>query len=1072
MAALHALPDSLALLNARGVVTQVNDAWVRIGEGYGFDHVQNSVGTDYLQLCEQAASSGGRAAAVGIREVLAGTRPEYRLTYACQTSHGERWFQMTVCGFQSTERQALVIHHDVTALKRAEQHAEQAVSETQCLLNNLADAYFTLDTDWTVLSTNARVQDVLRQMGVTGGLEGRTLWAVFPELIGSEFERRCRRALRTQQSVIFEATLPRIHTWVEVRAYPSSAGLALFFQDVGQRKAAEVRLVESEAQYRRVVESIHEGLVTVDPGMQFTYVNPQMARMLAYSLDEIVGRPATDFVHPDAALALSSLFERRRQGINDRYETCWVRKDGRPVWLEVSAVPLRTAEGEFLGSLGVMTDITEHKRLRQERTLILESIRDGFFALDTAWRFTYVNTQAATLLRTSVEALFGRSVWEVFPETLGTEVETQYRLAAEEQRTVQFEMYFEPFQSWFEVRAYPSEEGLTVYFQNIDQRKADELRTREKNSILEMIAREAPLEEVLGAVCLMVEHQLPRAICSVTLHHEGYLYTGAAPSLSGVLNRALDGMPISHLQGAASVASATGELVVVEDVATHPAYAELKDVLEPFGIRAAAALPVHGQEGTLLGVVLLYHTQVGAFTAVSLEMLQKARRLVAIAVERHQLSQRLIRQALYDPLTQLPNRTLFATSLEQALLAAEREERSVAVLFIDLDDFKAVNDTLGHLAGDEVLRLAAERLATCIRKADLLSRLGGDEFTVLIARGSQEDAMQVAERIQAAFEAPMTFGGHQLYVRVSVGISISPQGGRDAETLLQHADSAMYRAKHRKLGSVVYAAEMNLGAFERMQLKALLNRAVENRELVLHYQPQYRLSDEQIVGVEALVRWNHPQLGMVSPMDFIPLAEETGLIVPIGTWVLQEACRQAVAWQQAGLSPIRMAVNVSALQFDRADFVTQVAGTLQDSGLDPALLELELTERVVMGDLGETTRKMQALMRLGVTLSMDDFGTGYSSLSYLARLPLNVLKIDRSFVEQIHTSVASYQIVKAIVDLAAGLGLKTVAEGIETPDELRALKEQRVTLGQGYLLSRPLPADRLSSLLGQSVQDI
>ena len=686
-AALRALPDSLALLDACGVVVQVSDAWVTLGEGYGFSHVGESVGTNYLRVCEQAPSPGGREAAAGIREVLAGTRPEYRLTYACPTSKGERWFQMTVCGFRSSERQALVVHRDVTALKRAEQHAEQAVYDTQRLLNNLSDAYFTLDPDWTVVLTNARVQEVLRQMGVTGGLEGRTLWEVFPELIGSEFERRCQKAIRTQQPVIFEATLPRIHSWVEVRAYPSSAGLALFFQDVEHRKAAEARLVESETQYRRVVESIQEGLVTVDPGMQVTYVNPQMARMLAYSLDEIIGRPATDFAHPDASMQLSSLFERRRQGINDRYETCWVRKDGRPVWLEVSAVPLRTAEGEFLGSLGVMTDITEHRRLRQERALILESIRDGFFALDTDWHFTYVNTQAATLMRSSVEELVGRSLWEAFPEALGTLVETQYLLAAEEQRTVQFEIYFEPFQSWFEVRAYPSGEGLTVYFQDIDQRKADELRTQEKNSILELIAREAPLEEVLGAVCLMVEHQLPLAVCSVTLHNQGHLYTGAAPSLPKALGGALDGLPISRQQGAAALASATGELVVVEDIAAHPAYAELKGVLTPSGIRAAAALPVHDQEGTLLGVVLLYQLQPGAFTPFSLEMLQIARRLVAIAVERHQLSQRLIRQALYDPLTRLPNRTLFATSLDQALRAAEQEERSVAVLFIDLDDF-------------------------------------------------------------------------------------------------------------------------------------------------------------------------------------------------------------------------------------------------------------------------------------------------------------------------------------------------------------------------------------------------
>lgn len=384
----------------------------------------------------------------------------------------------------------------------------------------------------------------------------------------------------------------------------------------------------------------------------------------------------------------------------------------------------------------------------------------------------------------------------------------------------------------------------------------------------------------------------------------------------------------------------------------------------------------------------------------------------------------------------------------------------MALLFVDIDDFKAINDTLGHTVGDDVLIEVARRLSTCCREGDLLARAGGDEFSLVLPGTPQSAAVDMAQQVLGVLRRPFALHGRELYVAASVGISVSPQAGRDASSLRRHADLAMYRAKSRKLGYAVFEQEMNRRTLERLQLASDLRHAVENQELELHYQPQVNLSAGQVVGAEALLRWRHPQLGMVSPAQFIPLAEETGLIVPLGEWVLRQACRQAVRWTAASRATLRIAVNVSALQFERPDFVSIVAACLHDSGLEPEQLELELTESVVMQDIQESSARMTALRALGVRLAVDDFGTGHSSLSYLQRLPLNVLKIDRSFVQQVSGVESALGVVKAIVALAQHLGLGTVAEGIETKEEWRLLRELGCVDGQGFFFGRPAEAGK------------
>lgn len=439
--------------------------------------------------------------------------------------------------------------------------------------------------------------------------------------------------------------------------------------------------------------------------------------------------------------------------------------------------------------------------------------------------------------------------------------------------------------------------------------------------------------------------------------------------------------------------------------------------------------------------------------------------------ERKVLEDQLTHQALHDPLTNIANRALFQNRVDHALAKLPRKKDQLAVLFLDLDNFKSINDSLGHAAGDKLLVAVAERLQDCLRTTDTAARLGGDEFAVLCESVTRvEEAVMIAERILSVFRQPFAIDGKETHVGTSIGIAASSDEARDSESLLRNADLAMYLAKNEGKGSyVVFEPKMREALMERIELEEDLRRGIDHHEFILHYQPILELSSNNMLGMEALVRWQHPKYGLVSPMRFIPLAEETNLIVPLGGWVLREACRQVQEWREkyAGEKDFSVTVNISIRQFQQKELVDIVSRALLASGLPARCLILEITESFMMQDTEATIAKLQRLKDLGIRLAIDDFGTGYSSLSYLQRFPVDILKIDKSFIDKLGQGSEGNAVAKAIIMMGDSLNLKTIAEGIETPDQIGELQSLGCGAGQGYHFARPLSQDDMAKFLSE-----
>ncbi len=595
-------------------------------------------------------------------------------------------------------------------------------------------------------------------------------------------------------------------------------------------------------------------------------------------------------------------------------------------------------------------------------------------------------------------------------------------------------------------------------FESEAVRKSLELQSENERSVLELLARGESLPAMLDFLARSYETMYPGMYCSVLLASPDgkHLVKGAAPSLPDAYIGALDGMEIGEDSGSCSVAAFSREATIVEDIASDPQWRKYREIALSQGLASCWSIPILSTKEQVLGTFALYGSQPRAPKPLELAALGRGAHLASLAIERAQNEARIVQLAHFDALTGLPNLTLLKDRVAHAMGMAQRSGSQVALMFLDLDHFKNVNDTLGHRIGDELLVQLSRRLKSVLRDEDTLSRMGGDEFIFVLPGTDADGAAHVAEKLLETVASPYQIRQYELTVTPSVGIAIYPADGTDFDRLYQCADVAMYRAKRDGRNCFrFFTSEMQERSSRRMQLENALRQALMHDQFELYYQPQISIEDGSLVGAEALLRWQHPELGAISPAEFIPVAEESGLILGIGEWVLREAARQAKAWLGQGLE-LTIAVNLSAVQFRQANLSQKIMQILNEAQLPPRHIELELTESVAMEVPMAAIAVMDELHERGFRMSIDDFGTGYSSLSYLRKFKINKLKIDQSFVSSIFDDPESRAIVSAIITLADSLGFETIAEGVETEEQLEFLRMRGCREVQGYYFSKPL----------------
>jgi diguanylate cyclase (GGDEF)-like protein len=597
----------------------------------------------------------------------------------------------------------------------------------------------------------------------------------------------------------------------------------------------------------------------------------------------------------------------------------------------------------------------------------------------------------------------------------------------------------------------------------VKERLRVEQLNRGRNQVLEMLARDEPTDEIFRVLVEVLARHRSIWTCALHLLENETLQLKASADVPDKLVRNLRQFSLGVLGVPELGALSQSRTLIIENLA-----AERKpwtELLRANGIESVWSAPFFGPNKNPLGTLTIYTRLQYKPLPADLELLETHCQMASMVLERSHLQGELRRHAYHDSLTSLPNRLLGQERLETAIRRAKRNGQSVAVLWIDLNKFKQINDVHGHAAGDAVLTRVAERLSRRLRECDTVARMGGDEFMAVLENiPGREQAEEVAEALHDILSSPVPFQDLPLSITASIGISIFPEDGDTADALERNADLAMYEAKFGSHGTRAFSPALNRALNDRRELEAEMALALEHGGFALNYQPQCD-SDRRVAAFEALLRFNHPTLGVVPPSRLIPIAEESQMIIPLGNWVLREACRQNRKWQLEGYPHVRVAVNISAMEFARDDFADRVAEVLEETGLLPEYLELELTESVVVKDFAESTRQMQRLKQLGVSIAIDDFGTGYSSLNYLHRLPIDRLKIDRSFMQALHEPNSSLPILEAIISMAQNMGLCVVGEGIETAEQMSMLNMKGCNLFQGYLFSRPLPADRAVTAL-------
>ncbi|ASP32561.1 bifunctional diguanylate cyclase/phosphodiesterase [Labrenzia sp. VG12] len=716
---------------------------------------------------------------------------------------------------------------------------------------------------------------------------------------------------------------------------------------------------------------------------------------------------------------------------------------------------------------------------------LLNIVSDYIYVKDRKSRFVMANRQVALDVGLNDPAeLIGKTDIELHPEETARKfLAIEQEIMASNIPRIDFEelsILSDGKRSWFASSKYPVTNeagevvGIVGMSRDITERKRAVLLQQGQNKVLQQLAAGKPVATVLETLVLTIENQLDGITGSIMLVDETgtKLLAGVAPNLPEEYVALTDGIDIGPKNGSCGTAIFRRESVLVEDILKDPLWEDFKEVVAPFGLRSCWSVPFFGKDREVLGTFGLYTNSVRSPTDHELKLALEAARLAAVAVERDRDERKIRYLANHDVLTGLPNRQEFKTKLEEKVAESRNTAVPVAVVFVDLDNFKFVNDSFGHAIGDQVLMIAAERIMSVHDGTHQAIRFGGDEF-VLIVEGNtacKPELKDFMARLRDEITKTIQIGDLSFHITCSIGAASFPQDAENAAQLLRNADKAMFEAKASgRDGYQVYEQTRPERSVNKLTLLEEMRSGIENGEFFLEYQPQYNLVSGRIIGAEALVRWQHPALGRLMPGEFITLAEESGLIVPLGRWVMKEACRQNKEWQDAGLTPITIGVNVSARQFRDAGLVADVCTALDESGLPAGYLELELTESLLIQNAEQAVELMDDFRGIGLKLAIDDFGIGYSSLVALKSFPLTRLKIDRSFIRDLDYDENDRCIARAIISLGRELGLCVVAEGVETAKQQAFLASCRCEVVQGFHFGRPMSANKFGKLLGMTL---
>jgi diguanylate cyclase (GGDEF)-like protein/PAS domain S-box-containing protein len=849
---------------------------------------------------------------------------------------------------------------------------------------------------------------------------------------------------------------------VEVHSGPINVGerqlLYSIIHDVTERRRAEQALLQSEEKYRNIFNYASVGIYQSTRDGRLITSNTTLARMLGYdSVEEFLAIDMANDVYFDPQQRAEVIDQFEPRGYASDYELLWKRKDGSAIWVQLNAHAVKSTTGTLYFE-GFVYDVTERKRAEQslasanaQRKAVLDAAtRVSIIATDPDGTITVFNSGAERMLGYAAEEMIGqRSLLELHvPRELaqhgaGLSEEFRHPIGDFDVLALRAAIHGLEEREWTYVKK--NGETITMLVSVTALRGDDNAVTgflHVGNDVTERKRAEELLRKQSAAMTASMD--------GIAILDERFQFT--------YLNDAL-----AKLFGYPGPMSMVG-------IPLHELYEH--DEVQRF---ATEILPMVRHRGRWRGEAAGRRRDGSIFPQeISLTAIEGGGMVCVVRdiTERTYAEEQIKHLAYHDALTGLPNRLLFKDRLTVALSHAQRDKTRLAVLFLDLDRFKVINDSLGHNIGDQLLQSVANRIQNGLRDSDTVARLGGDEFTLLLPHLSRsDDAAPIAQKLLEALRQPFLLEGREFMITTSIGISLFPEDGTDAETLIKNADTAMYQAKEQGRDNYqLFNAFVNAKALQRIALEHGLRRALANDELAIHYQPIYDFRAVRITGMEALLRWTHPEMGSIPPSIFIPLAEATGMMQPIGAWAIRTACAQAKEWHDAGFRHLSLAVNLSVTQLQQPDLVARVREILEQTGLQPRLLELEITESSAMQSPETSIRTLYELKKLGVRISLDDFGTGHSSLSYLKRFPIDTLKIDQSFVRDITSDPDTAAIVTAIIAMAHSLRLKVIAEGVEFSEQAKFLKRYACDQMQGFLIKPPVPAEQFVELLSQPAE--